>query len=163
MRGTAAPQGRGIVNSDEPSSTWLLFRVRSRLVGLPLACVVEVLRPLPVDTLPGTPPWVVGMSLLRGAATPVVDAAALLGGPLGPRERLISLKLAERRVGLLVDQVVGLRELPADLLKDLPLLLQEAGQETVAALGILDEELLLVLGSAQLVQAHGDLAEGRCQ
>ncbi|MFL5302954.1 MAG: chemotaxis protein CheW, partial [Anaeromyxobacteraceae bacterium] len=55
----------------------LLVRAGSRLCALPLACVVETLRPLHTSPLAGTPACVSGVAVVRGAPTPVVDLDAL--------------------------------------------------------------------------------------
>jgi purine-binding chemotaxis protein CheW len=57
----------------------LLCRVRERLCALPLAHVVETMRPLPIEPLGGMPGFVQGIAIIRGAPVPVVDAGALLG------------------------------------------------------------------------------------
>jgi purine-binding chemotaxis protein CheW len=92
------------------------------------------------------------MSVIRGTAIPVVDAGALLGSDEPPEPtRFVTLKTEEKRVALAVEQVVGIRELTAVSLQDLPPLLRNAKADLVAAVGILDSELLLVLQTARIV------------
>ncbi|MGH3087763.1 MAG: chemotaxis protein CheW [Rubrobacteraceae bacterium] len=110
------------------------------------------MRPLPLEALAGMPPFVLGLSIIRGAATPVVDAGKLLGtDETPPPARFLTLKVGERRVALAVDAVVGVRDLAAQALEDLPPLLHEAGADVVSAIGTLDSGLLLLLRSARVV------------
>lgn len=130
----------------------LLCRLRSQLCALPLECVAEIMRPMPVTALAGTPDFVRGMSLIRGAAVPVVDAGLLLGADEPPEPtRFVTLNIEKRQVALAVEQVVGIRGLAAVSLQDLPPLLHEANADLVVAIGMLDRELLLVLQAARVV------------
>ena len=101
----------------------LAFRADRHLVALRLAQVTEVVRPLPVEPLAGIPPFVRGLCVLRGVPTPVVDVRVLLGGEsavaTGPR-RFVGTRTDRSTVALAVDAVVGVRDLPLDLLYDLP-------------------------------------------
>lgn len=129
----------------------LLFRVRSRLCALPLAHVVETMRPLPLESLAGAPVAVKGLSLIRGSPLPVVALAALLDGEDEHATRLVTVRAGEYRVALLVGSVVGVLRIAAASLRELPPLLRGADNNAVAAIGITDTELLLVLNAARLV------------
>lgn len=133
-----------------PTDLSVVCRVGSCLCALPVAHVDETMRPLPVEPLAGTHPFILGVAIIRGVPTPVVDAGLLLGaGAVPSPKRFVALRVAERRVALAVDAVVGVRALPADSLAALPPLLQDAG--TVSAIGTLDSGLLLVLRGGRIV------------
>jgi purine-binding chemotaxis protein CheW len=148
----------------------LLFRARGHLCALPLAHVVETMRPLPVEPMAGAPPYVRGLAIIRGAPVPVVDVARLLGeeaarpeagAPSRPSARYVTLKIAGRAIALAVDGVVGLRSLAVDSLRELPELLRDAEVDAVSSIGTLDSELLLVLRSARLVPPNVLAADGQ--
>ncbi len=130
----------------------LLCRIRSHLCAVPLEYVAETMRPMPVTPLAGSPPFVRGMSVIRGTAIPVVDAGSLLGSvaPASPT-RFITLKTEGKHVALAVEEVIGIRSLAAVAAKDLPPLLRSANADLVCAVGMLDRELLLVLQTARIV------------
>jgi len=138
---------------------FLLCRIGSRIGALALRDVRETLRPLPVEPLAGAPPFVLGVTILRGAPTPVVDAGRLLDpsvpvdAPFSPpaAARFVSVKLGERTAALAVDAVLDVRSLSTDTLRDIPPLLREAGADRLSQVGALDAELLLVLEAARLV------------
>jgi purine-binding chemotaxis protein CheW len=130
----------------------LLARSGGRLSAIPLAGVIECLRPLPVEAVPGAPPFLLGLSVIRGEPVPVVDLSTIIGTPDGtPPGRYVLLRLGARRVALAVGGVVGVRELNADALKNLPPLLQAADAEAVTAIGVRDHQLLMLLQPARLV------------
>jgi purine-binding chemotaxis protein CheW len=110
------------------------------------------MRPLPAAPFPGAPPFVLGIARIRGAAVPVVDLGALLGS-LEPSQatRFLTLRVDDRRVALAVECVLGIRQLPPEMLSELPPLLANADQEAVTAIGTLDAELLLSLETTRIV------------
>ena len=130
----------------------LLCRVRGRVCALPLAHVVEIMRPLPIEILGGAPAFVCGASVVRGRPIPVVDPGVLLGttDPPAPT-RFVTVRAGGRHVALAVESVLGVRALTTDTMGDVPSLLRDAQADVVAAMGTLDAQLLLVLQTARLV------------
>jgi purine-binding chemotaxis protein CheW len=129
----------------------LFCRVNARLCALPLESVVETTRPLPCETVAGAPEFVLGLSVIRGAPVPVVDAGLLLGGKRSSPSRFVVLKVGERRVALAVETVVGVRSMASVALEDLPPLVRSIDSEMFVAIGALDAELLLVLTGGRIV------------
>lgn len=150
---------------DRDAGVSLLCRVGSHLCALPIESVVETMRPLPVSALAGVPAFVLGLSIIRGAPVPVVDARCLFSGTeeRGDSTRFVSIKSGNRRAALAVDGVIGVRALRSVSLGELPPLLREANADVVEAIGTLDAELLLVLRSARIVpeSVWDDLDAGR--
>jgi purine-binding chemotaxis protein CheW len=116
---------------------------------LPLEYVVEIMRILPIEQIADVPLCVRGLSIIRGAPTPVVDTALLCGGRTAPSHRLVTITVGTQIVALAVDTVLGIRSISTD--EPLPPLLQEAANNVVSAIGRLDAELLLFLATARIV------------
>src|SRR6185295_4576205 len=57
----------------------LVVTVQSLACALPIARVIETMRPLPVRRIERAPDIVLGAAIIRGIPTPVVDASRLLG------------------------------------------------------------------------------------
>jgi purine-binding chemotaxis protein CheW len=129
----------------------LLCRVETRLCALPLDNVVETMRPLPIEPVAGAPDFVLGLSVVRGAPVPIVDVERLLGGKSVNPARFVMLKVGERCVGLAVESAVGIRQIGAASLQDLPPLLRNAEADAVSTIGTLDSELLVVLQAVRIV------------
>jgi purine-binding chemotaxis protein CheW len=131
----------------------LICRVASKVCGLPLADVVETMRPLPLERLANMPRYVQGLSVIRGRPTPVLDGRVLLGSGTepSPDARYVTLALGARQIALLVDAVLGIRSVLQAELQQLPALLRQAQAEQVEAVGTLDAELLLILEHARLL------------
>jgi purine-binding chemotaxis protein CheW len=152
----------GVVGGSAGSSStsWLMCRIGDRLLAVPLGCVVETMRPLPLQGVAGVPEFIQGVSVIRGQAVPVIDVASLLGvvgerdgrdGRGGQVERFVTITLDDRIVALAVTSVVGLGCLDQATLHDVPPLLAGLDRSVLSAIGTLDSGLLLVLGNARLV------------
>src|ERR1700722_7315193 len=121
-------------------------------LALPVSSVIETMRPLPIDPMSGVPPFVLGLSVIRGTGVPVVELATVLGvDSAGPATRFVALKVGDRPVALTVDSVVGLHELDAAQLDELPSLLGTANADLVETIGVLDSQLLLLLRAGRLL------------
>lgn len=136
-------------------TTVLLARLGSRLCALPLASVVECMRPLPTEPLPGMPPFLLGMSIIRGVPVPVVDLNVLIGLQSEiPCSRFVLLRLEARRVAVAVTSVVGVCRFENEVMLNLPPLLQEINAESVTAIGVRDAQFLFVLQLGRVVTAE---------
>lgn len=125
----------------------LLVKSRSRLVALPMASVVETMRPLPITPLPGLARAVRGLSVIRGGPVPMLDLGMWLDGEESQATRVVTFRVGERIAGLLVDEVLGVEDLDAGMLHALPF----DGNDAIAAMGAMDAQILVVLQAARAV------------
>lgn len=141
---------------------FLMCRVGSSLAAIPLEHVVETLRPLPISQLGGVPAFVLGVSILRGIPTPVVDLNRLLtsntGAPTSPPRRFVSLRVGQRTLALAVDDVLAIRALAEDSLTDIPPLVREIDGTCLSSMGTLDAELVLILEASRVMSESSWLA-----
>jgi purine-binding chemotaxis protein CheW len=140
----------GPVTSAPPGS-WLMCRIDDRFLAVPLIHVVETMRPLPLRPVPDVPPFVLGVSVIRGTVVPVLDVGSVLGAPVGRVSRLVTITLEDRLVALAVESVMGIRTLDDTTLIDIPPLLGALDRAVLSAIGTLDSGLLLVLGATRLL------------
>jgi len=134
--------------------SWLLCRAGSHLCALPLAHVVEVMRPLPVEPLADAPAFLRGISVVRGAPVAVIDLGHLLGQAKTAPTRLVTVRVGGRVLGLAVAEVIAVRrEDEVGPHAAVPLLGQVA-HDAVSTIGTLDSEVLLFLEELRV------LAEG---
>jgi purine-binding chemotaxis protein CheW len=129
--------------------SWLLCRAGAALLALPLADVIETMRGLPVAPIADAPGFVIGVAVIRGAPTPVVDTVALLTGRAGSAARWVTIRAGARIVALALDAVIGMRAVEPG--ESAPPLLSQAAGDAVAAIGRLDGALLLFLHTARLL------------
>jgi purine-binding chemotaxis protein CheW len=141
----------------------LLVGVQTRVCALPLLHVIETMRPLPVEPIAGTPSFVQGISVIRGFPTPVIDLGVLLGASACIGSRYVTLRLNQRQVALSVERVIGVRELNAATIMELPPLLHGASQDVIEAIGTLDEQVLVILNSGWELPDEVLRAMGSCE
>jgi purine-binding chemotaxis protein CheW len=145
------------VSQGRQNDCFLLCRIGSRIGALAIEDVRETMRPLPIEPMTGMPPFVLGLAIIRGFPTPVVDACRLVGSSASSSTvspspaRFVSLRLGERTAALSVDAVLDVRSLPAETLSTIPPLLCGGNAELVSIIGALDAKLLLVLEAARLL------------
>jgi purine-binding chemotaxis protein CheW len=119
----------------------LVFRLGGDDYALPVASVREIVEARPPRAIPAQEPWQLGVVSVRGQIVPVWDLAARLGlvaSPDRPAGLLVLLD-ASPPVAVVVDEVVGIRDLPDEALSPLPLMPEARG------IGTLGDGLVVVL------------------
>ncbi len=130
----------------------LIMTVGARRCALPVAHVIETMRPLPIEPVAAAPAFVLGVAVVRGAPVPVVDLAAMQGLDGAEVGRFVTVDAGGRTVALAVSGVVGVRPLDGVALHDPPPLLAEENP-AIEVLGTLDGALLAVLRAARVIPA----------
>jgi purine-binding chemotaxis protein CheW len=144
------------------STSWLVCCVGARLCAVPLENVVETMRLLPIQPIAGAPQSVLGLCSIRGLPVPVVDLRAVLAESDASLQRMVALRIGSGAVAVAVESVLGVRAIGADESHRLPPLLRGAADDIVAAIGMLDSELLLFLQSARVAPSNlADSAQPR--
>ena len=141
----------------------LILSAGARVCAIARDDVIEVMRALPIASVAGAPPFVLGLSVVRGAPIPVVDLGALIGAERSAPTRFVALRLGDRRAALAVEAVLGVRDLDVATFGGLPPLLKDSDADIVDAIGMLDERLLFLLDAGRIVpdQVWRFLAEDR--
>ena len=132
----------------------LVFRAGTLLCALRLDEVAETMRPLVTRPLAGSPPWVLGISILRGVPAPVIDVARLLTGDSADVARFVAVRTERGPVALATGEVLGIRTATAGggVGGHAPLLAGGgAAGRLVAGVGMIDAEPLLLLQSLRVV------------
>jgi purine-binding chemotaxis protein CheW len=139
----------------------LILQSSAGICGVPVEHVVETLRPLPTQAIGNAPPFVLGLTRLRGEAVPVLDLNRLLGSDADtPATRFISLRVGDRHVALAVEALLDLRVVERSALSALPPLLSQ-GSPAVESIAAMDSGLLLVLACAKWIpQESWQLGQG---
>lgn len=131
--------------------TSLVFRAGALLCALPLDEVIETMRPLETRPLAGTPPYVRGISVLRGLPTPVLDVARLLGGAEAEISRYVAVRTERGPVALATGPILAIRDTTSDIDRGHPALLGGGSKSFIAGVGTIDAEPLLLLQSMRSV------------
>jgi purine-binding chemotaxis protein CheW len=129
----------------------LVFRAGSLLCALRLDEVIEIMRPLAVRPLAGTPSYVRGVTIMRGVPTPVIDVARLVGGEQADADRFVAVRTERGPIALATGPVLGIRAAVTDAAAQHPALLGGASSRLVAGVGTIDAEPVLLLQSMRVL------------
>jgi purine-binding chemotaxis protein CheW len=90
----------------DPERTFVSFRLGSEEFGFPIRNVREILRVGDITRVPHAPPYIRGVTNVRGRILPVVEIRTRIGlAPAAPTaaSRIVVLEVGSRTLGLLVD------------------------------------------------------------
>ncbi|WP_223639341.1 chemotaxis protein CheW [Corallococcus sp. EGB] len=125
------------------------FKVAGQTYALESRFILEVLRAPELTLLPGAPPLLRGLTLLRGEVLPVVELAPLFGRPasqgVGP---VLVVGTARAELGLRTDEVAEVAELTGTELVPAPPSLEEEAGALVS--GVSPDGALVLEGEALL-------------
>ena len=115
------PDFRALLAREEGAQV-VAFRLGGELHGCDIRLVEEVVTRRPIHPLPDVPPHLLGVLMLRGEMVPVTDVAPALGLALqgGKTPPILVLTLGEGRLGVAVDAVHEVLEVPAECVRPAP-------------------------------------------
>lgn len=93
------------------------FYVSGQVFAVPIMLVQEVLRTVAATKLPAAPPFLAGVTNLRGRVTPLIDLACLLDVPAEDGQEdnfLIVCRLRDMQIGLRVRAIDTMYKAPRD-------------------------------------------------
>lgn len=97
------------------------FKIGSQTYALPLGPVRQIIEMITITPLPQVNPMISGVINFHGVMAPVVNMRRLLELeelPLGLHTPIILVNVSKRLVGLIVDTVIDVLELPVDQVVD---------------------------------------------
>lgn len=140
-----------------PSEHVLVVQSGTWLCAIPLAEVRETMRRLPIRPVAGSPPFVRGLALVRGAYIPVIDLRVLLGQSAENDQNtghfFVTVQFGDQRAALETDAVIGAQHIPLNVLEPLPSLLSEAMSTFVEKLGSLNQKHLAFCSAVKLLSS----------
>lgn len=149
-----------ISNKPEPGlvqaeAIFLVFRLGNDEFGLPIDSVVEVATvPPQITRVPKTPKFLEGVVNLRGDVLPVIDQRRRFEMPSLESEtrRLVVMKTAQLRAGIIVDSVADVLRTPADAISPPPVLTSQISRLVYGVVNLeTSRRLVLLLDPTELL------------
>lgn len=142
---------------------YLTFRLAEGDYGLPISRVIEIIGMQRITDMPDVAPYVKGVINLRGRVIPVMDVRIRFG--LSEREYddrtcIIVVNRDDVWIGLVVDRVSEVVDIPAAQIDPPPMMHKGAGHRFVSGLGKVADEVKILLDIEWLL---GDTAEESAQ
>jgi purine-binding chemotaxis protein CheW len=136
----------------DPGAQYLTFALGSEVFGMDIRTVREIIQYGPTTAVPLMPDFVRGVINLRGAVVPVIDLQARFGraaAQVGPKTCIVifdALRDGERvELGLLVDAVSEVIEIPADRIEPPPQFGGGVRRDFIRGMGRVEERFVILL------------------
>ena len=129
-------------------SQWVTFSLNGEIYGIDVMQVQEVLRMTPIAPVPGAPHFVLGIVNLRGNVVTVVDTRVRFG--LMSKEpdeytRIIIVEAQDVVIGLLVDAVAEVVEVPSKSIETSPSIGGEDRSKYIKGVQTREDSLLILI------------------
>ncbi|NCC96470.1 MAG: hypothetical protein EOM02_06470 [Synergistales bacterium] len=147
----------------EVYETFVVFRVSGQPFGLPIKTIREINRVGNMSEVPGMPDFVEGVLDLRGDVIPAVSLRKRLNmgadGSISEDGRILVVEMAQGLLGLMVDDVTGVEEIPLSRISEPPLSMKEMGRardfvSKVARVEGEGERMILILSPESILSAE---------
>lgn len=137
---------------------FVTFQIGAEEFCLPISCITEVIRPLPVTALPKMPQFVEGVINLRGSIIPVVDLRKRFGLQVVPVNvrtcRMIITRGAtgsNALLGLIVDAVREVIQIPAASVEPAPEAATGSGADFIAGVVKTDKRMIILIDISKIL------------
>lgn len=147
--------------TDSMQGRYLTFMLASEGYGLEIRYVTEIIGIQEITCLPDMPEHVRGVLNLRGKVIPVLDVRLRFHLPerdYDDRTCIIVVDVDERSVGLVVDKVSEVIDIPMSDIEPAPKTSSSSGRAYIKGLGKIDQQVKILLDIESLVQDE-DLSE----
>ncbi len=140
----------------------LTFALGEEEYGIEIRYVTEIVGIQSITDLPDTPDYLLGVINLRGKVIPVIDMRLRFHLPFrefDERTCIIVVNLRDTSVGLIVDTVSEVIEIPADHVEPPPRSEMGSHNRYISGLGRVEEEVKILLDMEQLLFEDKEMAE----
>lgn len=136
------------------------FRIAGQDFALDIFQVERILRYEPPSPLPKAPAFLVGVLAYEGAAVPVIDLRKRLGVAAALRDdtRTMILEGSGSRIGVVVDSVTEVLQVPADAVTAPPPIVRGLAAEYVTGLVVRGAQTVIVLNAGKLLSSQEKIA-----
>ena len=147
------PPGGTVENQDV-----VRFILAGQVYGLPVMQIVQVLRIVAFSVVPDPPDGMLGVIDFRGRIIPLIDLHRVFDLPsgfLGLNTPVLVARVANRMLGLVVDEVVGVSALSVDV--QVFANGKSKGVRYISGVARLDGKTMLIVDLEELEQQFPDL------
>lgn len=142
------------VEDDNIDDMYLTFKVGEEDYGVVISVVTEIVGMQRIMGIPDVPAYIKGVINLRGKVIPLMDVRLRFNMPVreyDERTVVIVLDVGDAPMGLIVDRVSEVLEIPASQIDRTNNGPANAGRSVVSGLGRIDERVAILLDENLLV------------
>jgi purine-binding chemotaxis protein CheW len=124
------------------------FALGSEEYGVDISQVQEIIRMVEITHVPRAPRFMEGVINLRGQLIPIVDLRTRFGmirADQTKSTRIVVTEIGSKRVGIIVDSVSEVLNIPFDQVENAPDMIAGTGTEYIQGVGKVHERLIILL------------------
>ena len=141
---------------------YLTFRLDREEYGIEILRVQEIKGYDHLTPVPSTPHYMKGVMNLRGTVVPIIELRARFGMPEREVDQftvIIVVNVGSRVVGLLVDTVSDVLDIPTEAICDTPDLASGIEEQYLTGMGKVNDKLVMLLDLSKLIGAEAEVLE----
>ncbi len=124
------------------------FALGSEEYGVDISQVQEIIRMVEITHVPRAPHFMEGVINLRGQLIPIIDLRTRFGMQRinsTKSTRIVVTEIGSKRVGIVVDSVSEVINIPIENVEDAPEMIAGVGTEYIQGVGKIDDRLIIML------------------
>lgn len=134
---------------------YIVFRLGSMEFGIEIDKVSEILKAREPRVLPAVEDFISGVITLRGEVVPLVDMRKRLGIESVPaKQRTVLVRAGGDRVGLIVDEVIGIRGFDPEDISRPAVIVRGLREEYLEGIGRENETVIILLNIDAILTAE---------
>ncbi|MBF0530052.1 MAG: purine-binding chemotaxis protein CheW [Deltaproteobacteria bacterium] len=141
-------------DEDTQKDKYLTFSLGDEEYGIEIQYVIEVIGLQKITHIPDMPDFVKGVINLRGQVIPVMDVRTRFKMPIkehDDRTCVIVVNIQDTSIGLVVDEVSEVMDIPAERVEDPPRINQRDSRRLIQGLGKVNDEVKILLDVHKLL------------
>ncbi len=130
------------------------FRLGTEEYGVDIAQVQEIIRMVEITHVPRAPRFMEGVINLRGQLIPIIDLRTRFGMSridATKSSRIVVTDIGTKRVGMIVDSVSEVLNIPIENIEDAPEMIAGIGTEYIQGVGKVGDRLIIMLDLTMVI------------
>ena len=133
------------------------FQLGSEEYGVDISQVQEIIRMVEITHVPRAPHFMEGVINLRGQLIPIIDLRTRFGMQridATKSTRIVVTEIGTKRVGIVVDAVSEVLNIPIENVEDAPEMIAGVGTEYIQGVGKIDDRLIIMLDLTMVISGE---------
>jgi purine-binding chemotaxis protein CheW len=133
------------------------FQLASEEYGVDISQVQEIIRMVEITHVPRAPRFMEGVINLRGQLIPIIDLRTRFGMARAEHTkstRIVVTEIGSKRVGMVVDSVSEVLNIPLENVEDAPDMIAGVGTEYIQGVGKVNDRLIILLDLTMVIDGE---------
>jgi purine-binding chemotaxis protein CheW len=133
------------------------FRLGTEEYGVDISQVQEIIRMVEITHVPRAPKFMEGVINLRGQLIPIIDLRTRFSMhriDATKSSRIIVTDIGNKRVGIVVDSVSEVLNIPIENVEDAPEMIAGVGTEYIQGVGKMGDRLIIMLDLTMVISGE---------